>query len=287
LRGEGELGASDSESDVGHQRDQLAADNSLSIDNGDSSDFLVDLLDLGGGTSNEACSGISNSSATSGSAEAERGGSDGNVVNRELPVGLAGEFDESWGSSVFGRISSAQLQLTSVSAVGVSVEPEREHLLGNQVLSDDVVPGGNDIINRDGLEGHTQNSVELSGDERDTWETSGLSENLVGDGESTELEGVLAEETSHRSTSVGDVELLSIGHVCGGAGRVVLVVDVACDHCDGALGGRNPQVGGSSVEDNHEGLGRSTKRNGSIVLGIHVVANRDGSKSTKLAIFHG
>jgi hypothetical protein len=214
LRGEGELGASDGEGDVGHEGHQRAADDGLSVHNCEGSNFIVDLLDLGSRTSYEACSSISNSSATSGSAEAEGGGADGDVVDGELPVGLAGEFGEGWGSGVFGRIASSQQQLASISAVRVSVKPEREDRLGNQVLSNDVVPGRNDIVHRDGLEGQTQNSVELSCNERDAWKTSGLSEHLLGDGEAAELERVLAEEPRHGAAAVGDVELLSVGHVC-------------------------------------------------------------------------
>jgi hypothetical protein len=65
------------------------------------------------------------------------------------------------------------------------------------------------------------------------------------------------------------------------------VVDVACNHGNGALGRGNPQVRGSGVEDNHEGLGRSTKGDGSKVLGIHVVADRNGRDTSELAILQG
>ena len=40
---------------------------------------------------------------------------------------------------------------------------QNAYLLGNQVLSNDVVPGRNDVIHGDGLEGETQDAIELTG----------------------------------------------------------------------------------------------------------------------------
>ncbi len=92
-----------------------------------------------------------------------------------------------------------------------------------------------------------------------------------------------------RSTSVLDGELGTVGLVGGALGIVVLVLQEASKT---TLGGGNPQVGGSSIKDNLEGLRRSSNLDLSVELGVLVVidvnvsglSNSPRSSSTKVAV---
>ncbi len=54
--------------------------------------------------------------------------------------------------------------------------------------------------------------------------------------------------------------------------RVVFVVGQTGNVGYGALLGRDPQIGGPRIEDDREGLTRSTDTDFSVILGIHVVS---------------
>jgi hypothetical protein len=88
----------------------------------------------------------------------------------------------------------------------------------------------------------------------------------VTDEDVANLEDVVGDEALNSARSVLDGELRAVGLVGGGLGRVELGVGAAGSR--GALGGGDPQVGGSSVEDNLEGLGGVAEGDGAVVLGI-------------------
>jgi len=172
-------------------------------------------------------------------------------------------------------INSSEDELATSAGVGVSVQPESEGGLGDQVLSNHVVENGDNIVDRDGLESKTKDTIELSKHEGESRLVSGLSENLVSHLESRDGDGILGEETAHLSRTILNLEVSSIGNVGRALVRVVLVVEVAWDHNKAALGTGDPQVAGSSVKHNQEILSWGSDGDGSVVLGIIHVADGD------------
>lgn len=135
-------------------------------------------------------------------------------------------------------------------------------------LGDDVVEDGGDVVDGDGLESHTEDTVELGGNKGDTGLGGGLSKGLVEDVEASNGEDVGGEESLHGTASVLDGEGRSVDGVGGRGGRVVLVVTLAGDVALGASRRGDPEVGGSSVEDDEEILAGGSEGDGSVVLGL-------------------
>jgi hypothetical protein len=240
----------------------------FSSENTNSSDLLVEGVHDGRGTSKERCSRISDGRASSGIAGSEALSSEQHIIEDELPVSLTGDIEVGEISSVVSLVNSSEDELTTNASIGVSVQPEGKCGGGDEVLSNHVVEHGNDAIDSDGLESKTEDTIELSEHESKSRLLGGLSKGLLLDLETCNGNNILGEETAHGTRTVLDAESSSIGNVGRTLGRVVFVVEVAGDDNERALGRRNPQVAGSSVEDNLESLSGGSNGDGSIVLSI-------------------
>ena len=63
--------------------------------------------------------------------------------------------------------------------VRVPVEPEREHVLGDQALGDGVVERWGHAVDRDGVPAHAENTVEFGKEKRNAGFFGRLGEDLV------------------------------------------------------------------------------------------------------------
>lgn len=136
-------------------------------------------------------------------------------------------------------------------SVGVA-EVESEDLLVEEALVDHVVEWWDDLVDGDGVESKTKDTVEAAERESQSWLLGGLSEVLALDLQVADGEVVVRDESLHAAGAVVDLERGSVGLVRVGLGGVILAVEVAGDGA--ALLGWNPKVGGAGVEDDLEGL---------------------------------
>jgi hypothetical protein len=138
----------------------------LASEHADSTDLRVQLLDDVTRTCNQTGSRVGNG----GTLGADRTGTlQAKRVQLEAPVGLGGEGRVDKVTGVVRLIDATEHHLATVRIVAaLTVEPEREYGLTHQTLGQQVVPHGGDVIDRDGVEGETQHTVELAEQERDT-----------------------------------------------------------------------------------------------------------------------
>lgn len=183
--------------------------------------LLVDGSDDADGSGDKGGSSIGNDLAVG----AELVASNGKRGQVEGPVGLVGQGSPGDLSSVLGGVDSSEDELTDL--LGAHVEGEERSL--DDSLSHHVLEQGGNLINRDGLEGHTDQTVELGGNESHTGLSSDLGEDLLRNGRSSDSDGILGQETSSSSRSVLDREGTAILDVGGGLGVVVLRVEIAAN----------------------------------------------------------
>jgi hypothetical protein len=155
--------------------------------------------------------------------------------------------------------------------VGVT-EVEGEHGLVQKTLVKHVVEGRDDAVDTDSVVAKTHDAVEPAEGEGETGLGGSLGEVLVLHLEVTNLEDVLGDEAAKRAGAVADLEVGAVLLVCRRRRRVILGVEVAGDRV--ALGRRNPEVGAAGVEDDLEGLGRSSERDLGEVYSLSANATR-------------
>lgn len=199
---------------------------------------------------------------------------DGETTKGDLPVGSSQQVHPGEVTSELGLVVTTEGQLTEVLGGVTKVETELSGL--NQVLLNQVLEGGRDVVDGEDREGKTQDTVELA-ELVSTTKTRGISdfgEDLVLDNKATHVQHVLGLEASNRARTVLNVESSTVLDVGGRLGGVILGVSAAAGV---ALGGSDPQVRATSVEDDLELLGRGTEVDGTVVLRVLVVVDDDVS----------
>lgn len=217
-----------------------------------------------------------------------RVGSNGESVDGELPVGLSGQGNVVDAGVAVDVVESSVGDLSEdsgLSGLEVTVEPDGEER-GIQ-LREDVLHGGNDLVDGKSGPSETEDSVHglLS---EDGGQVGGDSEFLGGDGQSSESNGILSQVTVAGSRSVLDGEGTGLSLVGGGSGGVELVLGVSRVGGSVAGGGLasgidDPQVGGSSIQNKGDSLGRSSDGDVSEVEVIEVVDEGLGSGGEDLS----
>lgn len=139
--------------------------------------------------------------------------------------------------------------------VGVT-QVEGEDRLVKQTLIQQVVEGGRDLVDGDGVVAETQDTVETAKGKGQTGLAGRLREELVLDLQVTDGNDVLRDEAAQASGSIADAELGAILLVGRRGRRVILGVKVASNGT--TLGRGDPKVGATGIKDNLKGLGRST-----------------------------
>lgn len=245
---EGEVVAGEGEGDVWELVALLAVDAVLAVVALLGADFLVEELSEGGGEGVERGSGVE---YDAGVVEVSLDIAEGDGVEVDLPVRLAAEGDVGQLASVVGLVDATEDGLGLGLVVG---EVEGEDLLVEEALLDHAVEGGNDLVDRDGVEAETQDAVEAAEGEGKSGLLDGLTEELVLDHQVADGDLVLGDVAADAAGAVLDGEFGAVLLVAGGLARVVLAVEVAGDGA--ARLGWNPEVGASGVKDDLECLWR-------------------------------
>jgi len=181
---EGEVVSSDDDADNWKAVDGAAVKDTFSASNG-GSQLLVEGIDEGSWTSDERCTSIADSIASSGvggaRAEVESGTVNREVFEDEFPPELISEWLVGEGTFVEARVNSANNELTTIRTAWGLVQPEGEKSVGDESLPQKVVPEWGGVVNRDGIESKSENTIRLALNECETWFRGSLSELLVGD----------------------------------------------------------------------------------------------------------
>jgi hypothetical protein len=202
----------------------------------------------------------------------------GHAVKTDHPVVLHDERDPLKITLELGAVVVAELKST-VLAVSLA-EVEGEEVLLSETLSEHVLERGGDVIDRDGLESHAEDTVELAHGEggAEAGDISDFGEDLVLDLLTVHGKDIVGEVALNGARTVHDLELSAIGDER--RGRVVVVSGVGA--AVGAVNGRDPEVSRASVEDDAELLSRATDRDLTEVLSVEVVV--DGDVTEVLAV---
>jgi len=149
------------------------------------------------------------------------------------------------------------------------IQVESEGFVGEVAQVDE----GVEMVHRDGVVCETENTGHLGGNERNARDGCDLTEAHGGGDVGAHGGNVLRDGTLDGAGSVGDVEGLTVRLICAGLGVVVEGVVPAWD--GPALLGVQPEVGGSSIWHDGEGLGWGTNVNLNEVLSVHEVLDGD------------
>jgi len=265
--GEREGVSTDDDVDGGEVGDGIAVEDSLATSGG-STELGVEGVDAFGGTSDEGGSSVADGVASTAWAEVERGTADLEVVELELPPELSAQGLVDEVTSVESIVNTTEDELATAGSSWVLVEPEGEQGGRDESLSEEIVPQGGDVIGRDGVEGKSEDAIGLGLNKSQTGFRGSLSESLVLNVQSSDSNDILSDVTSNSSRSVLDGEGGSVSNISGRSRVSEAVVETASDVQEGALGGWNPEVAASSIEDHVEVLRRSSDGDWSVVLGL-------------------
>jgi len=130
---------------------------------------------------------------------------------------------------------------------------------------------GWELVDRDGVVGKSEDSAHLSSEEGGTLDGGDFTESEFSVGNSTEGNSVLGNCSLDGSRSVLDIEGLSVSFVGRGFLGIESLVSPAGSRP--ALLGVNPEVGGSSIWNNGEGLSWGSNVDVGGVLGVHLVVD--------------
>lgn len=184
-------------------------------------DLLVQELSKGGWQGNE------------GSASVEDGASVLHVglllseldrVELNLPVSLSAEWDLDKLARVVRLVDTAKDDLRLVVSV---TKIESEDSLVELALVDQVVEWWDNSVDGDGVVSETQDTIEAAEGESETWLLGSLSEILLLDGEVTDVEGVLGDETAQATRAVDNLEAGTVALVGAGSIGIIGLVKVA------------------------------------------------------------
>lgn len=176
-----------------------------------------------------------------------------NGVEVDLPVSLAAERNVLNIALVAGLVNTTKDNLAL--ALLVSQVEGKDGVI-QELLVDHLVEGGDDVVDRDGVIGQTQDTIEATESESQTGLLGSLGKVLALNLEVADLDIIVGDETRQATGPVVDLEFTAVLLVGGRGRRVVLGVEVAGDAA--ALLGRNPEVGAAGVENDLEALGRVT-----------------------------
>lgn len=181
----------------------------------------------------------------------------GNGIKVDLPVGLAAERNVDQLAGVVALVHTTKGGLGVVTLLVGVAQVESKLGLIQKLLVQHVVEGRDHLVDGDGVVSQTQDTIKAAEGKGQTRLASSLGEVLLLDLQVADLQGVLRHEAAQAARAVADLELGTVLLVGARRGRVILAVEEARDR--GALGRRDPQVGATRVQNNLEGLGRSTE----------------------------
>ena len=199
----------------------------------------------------------------------DRGSVEGDVVSHNLPVSLLRHRHPREVTNVLGVVNVSEGQLSVGSVRG---QVEGEHEVRDGTLLCKLEEWGEDSVHSNLRPSHSEDSVEVGSVPGDTRLLGRLSE-VHGCAKSTHREDVTVSDSLKPSASVLDRPLGSVGHVGRGLLGVVTVLSEDLGEDSG-----HPQVRASGVEDHLEVLWGCSDSDGTVVLGVLEVGDRDGGR---------
>jgi hypothetical protein len=185
VRGDSEVGASEGESHVGEGIALVALEAVLTTEALLGTDFLVDELSHGGWQNDERCTSVQNGTSV---LEFGRFLAKDDGIKVDLPVGLAPQRKLGELAGVVKLIDTTKDNL----GVGLGItQVEGELLLVEKVLVDHVVERWDDLVDRNRVVSKSENTVEASKSESETWLSCGFCKVLTLEFQVANLDSVL------------------------------------------------------------------------------------------------
>mmetsp|Transcript_39440 Transcript_39440/g.53595 ORF Transcript_39440/g.53595 Transcript_39440/m.53595 type:complete len:221 (+) Transcript_39440:505-1167(+) len=128
---------------------------------------------------------------------------------------------------------------------------------------------GGERVNGDSVVSETEDTTHLGNVESGTGNIGNFTEFHLSGGSTTEVDNILGNGTLDTTGTVLNDEVLTVLNEGGGFGVVIGGVSPAGN--GPAVVGVDPEVGGTGIGNNLEGLGGGTNVNVDKVLGVHVV----------------
>lgn len=240
VKSSADLSGSDSGFKVGDDLEAFGFDELVAFASEDSgsSDLSVDLFNNGRRTNQERSSRVSDSFAFG----AIHGVSNGIRVDLEFPVSLRGDRGIGEGTSVVVWISTTQNELTTLAwaSVHITVKPECKDCLIDEALGHEVVPNWGYMVNGDGVEGKSEDTIKSSSNESDSRFCGDFSKVLSFDHNSTNSDLIVTDEALGSSRTILNGKGSTVGLVGTGVGRIIFGVKITGEFPVGTFGGRNP-----------------------------------------------
>jgi len=165
--------------------------------------LLVEELSKSGWESNEGSSGVKNDTRA---LELSSRVTEGNGIKINLPVGLASQWDGGDLASVVVLVDTPEGSLRLVTlSIGIS-EVESKDLLVQKTLINHVVEWRWDLVNGDGIESKTQNTIESAKGKGKTWLLGSFGEDLVLDLEVPDGHNILGNESAQAARAISDLK---------------------------------------------------------------------------------
>ncbi len=248
--GQGVVGAGQGKGDIGERVALRAVNGVLATEALLGANLGVEELGKVGGKSVQGRAGIQDDTSV---LELSNLVAESNGVKVDLPVSLAAERNVLNLARVVILVNTAK---NGLAALILLTKVKGKDSLVNELLVDHLVEGRDHLVDGDGVIAKTQNTVEATESKSQARLVSGLGKVGVLDLEVTNGDNVVGDEASQAARAVVDLKIAAVLLVSGRRGRVICGVKEASNAA--ARLRRNPEVGGTSVEDNLEGLGRST-----------------------------
>jgi len=201
-----------------------------------------------------------------------------NSVHLDLPVVLVGKRDPLEVALEVLLVVAAEGELTTDNSARILSKVEGEHGVLDKTLVEKVVPDRSGVVNGDGVEGKTHDSVKLAKVEGDAVLLGDLTKVLRLDLQIAKSNGILRDEAVDATAAIENIKGCAIGNIGAALGAVVTVVMLAGKLL--AVDAREPEVGAASIKDNLELLLRSTSRNRAIELSLCIVSQRNVRATT-------
>jgi len=201
-----------------------------------------------------------------------------NTIKAGLPVGLGRNRDVLQLARELGGINSTE-ENAGAFVTRSRIEVDREDWLLNKLLGDHVVEDWGDIISGNTGVSKTKNAVHGL-IKKEISQLSCLSKDLVGNVDAQDASGIRVKDTRHGASTILNGDGLTVGLVGRRLGLVVHGLTSAAFAA--ARLTWNPQVGGTSIENNTEWLAGSSNGDVTNVFNIIIILEGINWVATKV-----
>lgn len=148
---------------------------------------------------------------------------EGETIETNFPVSTSSDGEPSDFTGIMSLIVSTENSLSTIIGVLVRItEIERKYFVVNQLLLtqmpnigrnllvDEFIEGRSDVVDRDSIVSHSEDTIESAKGERKTRLLCGFSEELILDLHSSEVQGIGADESRKTATTISNLEIGAI-----------------------------------------------------------------------------